>query len=184
MASHGREFFLVQFGLVEQGGDQRGEQIAFFQEGGGVPGAAQGHAHIAIAEFHRDVQLFRCLRGGEQFRPGHDAQLAAEFFLVGGEDQVDQQGGQLPVADHLAEIEVFPVAALRQGGVAFFVEFDADGIRPFPADHLLDQVGRLAGDVGRAHQEHGLVRQRYADDLLGVGTGRKVGCGHAIRGKQ
>ena len=118
-----------------------------------MPGPAQGDPDVAVAERDRDLELVGDLGGLEQLAARGDAELHAQALLVGGEDQVDQQRGELLVANHLPQVLGLEAPLLGQRLVALAVELDTDAIGLLALDDLAHQVDGLLGDVGGADQD-------------------------------
>ena len=144
---------LAELLLLEHPGDQRRDQHQLLPERERAPGPTQGDADLAVAEVHGDAAFLRSPRRLEQFRARSHTQLQAQRALIGRHHEVQRQGGELLVADDLAQVE--PVEALRLGErlVAPLVEFDADGVAVRLVDDLAHQVGRLLRDMGRPDQD-------------------------------
>jgi hypothetical protein len=170
---------LVELGSFEDARGEGGEQHRLLPQGHRRPGAAQRHPHVPIAECYRDAVLLRHLRGFEQLRARHHAERAAELLLVGGQQQVRDQGSELLLADHLAEIEVLPALLLGQGLEALGVELDAHAVGPLLLDDLAHEIGGLSRHV-RGADEHELA----SIGLDHVHVGRIVAPHHAGGGVQ
>lgn len=145
-----------------------------------MPGPAKGYPDIAITKFYRDTQPLGSLGGGQQLGTWYDSQLSPQFLLISGEDQVHQEGGELLAAHHLFEVEIFPIIALGECCVPFFIKFNADRIGQFLLDNLFDQFSGLLGYMRRTDEQNGFVGQFYGGNVIGIQMGRKGGCGHVV----
>jgi hypothetical protein len=148
------QLLLVELRALEEADAQGREELGLLPERGRRPGATQGDADVAVAERHRNPVLVGDLGGFQQLGAGQHAELATELALVGGQDEVGEQGRELPVADDLSQVEVLPARLLGERLIALGVELDAHAVGLFLDDHLANQVRGFARDVGGADQDH------------------------------
>jgi hypothetical protein len=82
--------------------------------------------------------------------------------LIGGENQIEDEGAELLVADDLFQVERLETVAFRQSAVAVLIELDADGVGKLRLDHFPYQVGRFSRDVRRPYHDEFASAQLYA----------------------
>ena len=56
--------------------------------------------------------LFSNPRGGEEFCPRQHPELSTQFFLIGREDQIDNQRAKVALTNDCTYIQILPVLLL------------------------------------------------------------------------
>ena len=163
------ELLLADLGVLKGAGHHPRGELQLVPKRDGRPGPAQGDTDVPVAERDGDIVFLGDAGGLQEFLARGDAELHAQAFLVTGQQQVHQQGGELSVANDLAQILGLKGLLLGEGLVALLVEFYAHAIRAFALDDFADQVDGLLGDMRRAHEKKTAAAEFEHADVVSIG---------------